>query len=99
MNRDDLIANLNLPLSLTSTNFGKQVSKLQKLQTLLQRYQALKRYEEKLEEHNKAMERNKELEHFIKEWRSNRYNPDPDVDFGNGKVRITVWKAAPEDED
>ena len=50
MNRDDLIANLNLSVNLTSTNFGKQIAILQKLQPLLQHYQALKRYEEKLEE-------------------------------------------------
>jgi hypothetical protein len=39
------------------------------------------------------------MEQFLKEWRYNKDNPDPDVDLGNGKVRITVWKDAPEDND
>ena len=97
MNRDDLIANLNLSINLTPDNIKDKVPRLQKLQVLLQRYQALKRYGEALTENSKAIERNKELEHFVKEWHYNRDNPDPDVDLGNGKVLRAVWKALSED--
>lgn len=73
------------------------MAKLQKLQTLLQRYQAVKQYQEALEEHRRETEKGKELKHFIKEWHYNEQNKDPPTDLGNGKALITLWKALPDD--
>jgi hypothetical protein len=104
MNRDELIAREltskpSLSVNLTPDNIKDKIPKLQKLQVLLQHYQALKRHQQTLDEHSKTIERHKEMEQFLKEWRYNKDNPEPDVDLGNGKVRITVWKDAPEDND
>jgi uncharacterized alpha/beta hydrolase family protein len=56
MKMDDIIKsidNLSITTTLTPTNLEKTIPKLQKLQTLLQKYQEVKRMEEALTEYNK----------------------------------------------
>ena len=72
-------------------------------------YQKVKREANALQEVKKLIDRSKEVieksreledaKHFIKECLYNMEHPDPPVDLGNGKVRVTLWKSPPEDYD
>jgi hypothetical protein len=89
------------------TELERKVTKLQKLLTryreamekdaLLHSEQS-QQYQKALQDTLKEIEKQKDLRYSLKEWRYNRNNPDPPEDLGNGKVKITVRKALPEEE-
>jgi hypothetical protein len=63
----------------------------------MQQYEKVKQTQEELTKLQEQEDENKELQYAIKEWRYNRENKDPDVDLGDGKLLVTLWKALPED--
>jgi hypothetical protein len=89
------------------TNLERKVSKLQRLLTryreameedaLLHSEQS-QQYQKVLQDTLKEIEKQKDLKHSLKEWRYNRDNPDPPEYLDNGKVKITLRKALPEEE-
>lgn len=67
----------------------------------MQQYEKVRQSEQAQEQYNKQEERSKELKFLLKEWHYrhyNRENKDPSVYLDNGEqVKITLWKALPED--
>lgn len=71
-------------------NLGKQLE-----------YQRFEKAAYALQEAKEVIEKNrslKELKHDLKEIRYNIKNKDPPIYLGNGKVKITIWKALPKDK-
>jgi hypothetical protein len=56
---------------------------------------------DKLREAREVTKRHKELKHLqhcMKEYQYNKEHPDPDIDLGNGMVKVTLWKSLPTED-
>jgi hypothetical protein len=78
-------------------NLGKQLE----YQRFEKAAYALQEAKEVIDRTREVIEKNrslKELKHDLKEIRYNIKNKDPPIYLGNGKVKITIWKALPKDK-
>jgi hypothetical protein len=79
-------------------NIEEKITKLRRLQLLLQRYEQLIQREQILE-YEMTLERYKKQEEKEKIYsrRKFRYNikQDPPIDVGNGNTHVTLWKSLP----